>query len=35
MTSLLLLWTHFTPSSSVNIVDFEHVIAGWVRNGTT
>ena len=23
------LWTYFTPSSSVSIVNFEHVIAGW------
>ena len=22
-------WTYFTPSSSVSIVNFEHVIAGW------
>ena len=24
------LWTYFTPCSSVSIVNFEHVIAGWV-----
>ena len=23
------LWTYFTPCSSVSIVNFEHVIAGW------
>ena len=23
--------TYFTPCSSVSIVNFEHVIAGWVR----
>ena len=27
---LLLIWTYFTPYSSVFIVNFEHVIAGWV-----
>ena len=26
------LWTYFTPCSSVSIVNFEHVIAGWVGN---
>ena len=25
------LWTYFTPCSSVSIVNFEHVIAGWVE----
>ena len=24
------LWTYFTPCYSVSIVNFEHVIAGWV-----
>ena len=24
------MWTYFTPGSSVFIVNFEHVIAGWV-----
>ena len=24
------LWSYFTPGSSVSIVNFEHVIAGWV-----
>ena len=24
------LWTYFTPCSTVSIVNFEHVIAGWV-----
>ena len=24
------LWTYFTPYPSVSIVNFEHVIAGWV-----
>ena len=24
------LWTYFTPYLSVSIVNFEHVIAGWV-----
>ena len=24
------LWTYFTPCSSISIVNFEHVIAGWV-----
>ena len=24
------LWTYFTSSSSVSIVNFEHLIAGWV-----
>ena len=23
------LWTYFTPYSSVSIVNFEHIIAGW------
>ena len=25
----LKLWTYFAPCSSVSIVNFEHVIAGW------
>ena len=27
-----LLWTHYTLCATVSIVNFEHVIAGWVRN---
>ena len=27
-------WTYFTPCSSVSIVNFEHVIAGWVLSMT-
>ena len=23
-------WTYFTPCSAVSIINFEHVIAGWV-----
>ena len=30
LVSLLLFGTHFTPSSSVSILNFEQVIAGWV-----
>ena len=29
MVSLLLTLTHSTPSSSVSIVNIEHVIASW------
>ena len=25
------LWTYFTLCSTVSIINFEHVIAGWVR----
>ena len=28
---LFQLWTFFTPCSSVSIVNFEHVIAGWFK----
>ena len=28
------LWTHFIPCSSVTFVQFEYVIAGWVRGNT-
>ena len=28
--SLLLTRAHFTPSSSVSVVNFEHAVAGWV-----
>ena len=27
------LWTYFTHCSSVSIVNFEHVFAGWIRDG--
>ena len=27
-------WTYFTPCFSVSIVNFEHVIAGWVVSGS-
>ena len=30
--SFLLTRTHFTPCSSVSIVNFEQVIAGWVKS---
>ena len=30
LVSLLLTLTYFTPCSTVSIVNFEHVIAGWV-----
>ena len=30
LVSLFLTWTYFTPCTSVFIVHFEHVIAGWV-----
>ena len=30
MVSLLLLWTHFTPCSSLSILNFEQVNPGWV-----
>ena len=26
------LWTYFTPCSSVSIVNYEHIIAGWVAH---
>ena len=29
-SKLTILWTYFTPCFSVSIVNFEHVIAGWV-----
>ena len=31
LVSLLLTLTYFTPCSSVSIVIFEHVNAGWVK----
>ena len=29
---MALLWTYFTPCSSVSIVNFERVIAGWEKS---
>ena len=35
LVSLLLTWTYFTLSSSVSVVNFEHVNAGWLGNDVT
>ena len=32
MTPGVELWTYFTPCYIVSIVNFEHVIAGWVMS---